>query len=273
MELKWSIKNVRSKDDDRMVLSAIDGIANAGKIYAILGPADSGKSDLFDVLAEKKSDFKIDGTFQINGASVSRDEFSKHINIVVFDNLTECRQIVFQFLKDSTVTEGSDPDEASVNLTIKTLVWDEKSSKMVKDLSNEEKKCLVIARSLLSAHEVVWFNSLCLDLSSPFVSSIVKMFDSKKPEFHARDTDNQIFVALFDNAESGFSQDEIEIIGNPEKVAFVAGRIGYVVDIPEFLQFKKAKWGQEENNVLFIYAEVKPGTVVPEEMRHPNTLQ
>jgi ABC-type multidrug transport system ATPase subunit len=188
-DIKMTLKQKKRKGDangnsERLILDgSIRGVAQPGRMLAIMGPSGSGKSTLLHAISGKlKEDKKINlyGKRYINGAKLTGDSkipsafIEQDVNF--FPHMTVKETLDFRVElkmgaclktkkeKDDLVTELM--NQLGLTKSANTIVGNAK----VRGLSGGERKRLSIACEMISSPPVIFLDEVSVDILPVYVS-------------------------------------------------------------------------------------------------------
>jgi len=129
--VRISFENVGKRFDDRVVFSALGGVAEPGEILAITGPNGSGKSTLVAILCGLVRPTRGEVRHLLDdGTAVERFEWRRHVGVVapaisVYEELTASENLEFlarvrgmadseSRCRESLEVVGLDPDRRTI---------------------------------------------------------------------------------------------------------------------------------------------------------------
>ena len=165
-DLHYSVP-MKKEGIDKVILKGVNGIANAGEVFAILGSSGAGKTTLLDVLASRKSFGKVDGDVTINGHKAHHSQV-KYISAYVqqedlmLSTLTarETLSYAAQLRMPNHSREAIDKeiDGLLKDLALSHVAESQIGNEMTRGLSGGEKKRLSIALQLLSNPAILFLD-------------------------------------------------------------------------------------------------------------------
>ena len=170
--LMWRDLSLTLKEGRTAVVDSMNGAARAGRVLAVMGPAESGKSSLLNALGNRSSFGTASGEISYGRREfMPADSYFVPQNDEVNDNFTVFEQIEFVGLQKCA-------DRAAMRerqiIVMRGLGLHEKSKLLCSDLNNGDRKKVSIAMGMVCNPGVLFLDEPTTGLDSTAACSVVK---------------------------------------------------------------------------------------------------
>lgn len=87
-QVSCKLKKTKKHKDGRLLLDAVDFVANPGELVAIMGPSGAGKTTLLSALSGRITrSTELTGDILVNSSPVNIREYRQHIGFVEQDDI------------------------------------------------------------------------------------------------------------------------------------------------------------------------------------------
>ncbi|KAL8936506.1 MAG: hypothetical protein Q9211_004153 [Gyalolechia sp. 1 TL-2023] len=191
MKFTWNDVSVTTKSrlgDSKptSIIAAVEGVAKAGEVMAIMGPSGSGKTTLLNVLARRSgaSNLEVNGALKVNNATVSTNDFRAISSYVeqedaLIGSLTVRETIDFAGRLSLPSSVSSKERSARVDELLASFGLRDQANLLVgtpirKGISGGQKRRLSIASLLITGPKILFLDEPTSGLDSTASFEVVK---------------------------------------------------------------------------------------------------
>jgi len=160
LEQNLELKNISFSYDDKLIIKDVNLSIKSGEITFLIGKNGSGKSTLFNILAGTLS--PKSGKILVDGQEISNKNIKEYQNMIlaIFSDLYIFDEILDVDLKLA--------DELFLRFGLKGKVWIENNKFSTTNLSNGQKRRLLLISALLNKRKFLMLDEFGADLDPEF---------------------------------------------------------------------------------------------------------